>query len=169
MQKKRGHLKACCFSKPSAVSAVASEDQADDAVFLGTLSTQGSSTWSGTIQLNGKGVLFKFDTGAEVSAVSEETYQRVHGKQLQRPTKVLYGPAYQSLKVLGQFEGQLSTGGRSHHLCHSRTEKQSTRTIPSLTALQLVQRLDTSLADVKGEFLRLFNGVGNLENCIKSN
>ena len=63
---------------------------------------------------SGKGVDFKFDTGAEVSAVSEETYRRVHGKQLQRPTKALCGPAYQSLKVLGQFEGQLSAGGRSH-------------------------------------------------------
>ena len=76
--------------KSSAVSAVASGDQADDAAFLGTLTTQGSSMWSGTIQPNGKGVQFKFDTGAEVSAVSEETYCRVHGKQLQR---ALYGPA----------------------------------------------------------------------------
>lgn len=36
--------------------------------------------------------------------------------------------------------------------------------LPSLTALQLVQRLDTtymSLADAKGEFPRPFNGLGN--------
>ena len=38
--KESGHFKACCFSKSSAVSAVASGDQADDAAFLGTLTTQ---------------------------------------------------------------------------------------------------------------------------------
>ena len=51
--------------------------------------------------MNGKQAQFKLDTGVEVSAVSEQTYLRVGGKQLQCPTKVLYGPAYQSLEVLG--------------------------------------------------------------------
>ena len=123
---------------------------------------------------NGKGVQFKFDTGAEVSAVSEKMYRRVHGKQLQRPTKAMCGPAYQSLKVLGQFEGQLSAGGQSHKetIFVIQGLKNNLLGLPSLTALQLIQQLDAtyvSLADIKGEFPRLFNGLGNLENCTKSN
>lgn len=85
MQKK-SNLKVYCFSKSS---AVASGNQADVAVFLGT-----------TRQLCGSLMAKEFfDTGAEVSAVSEETYQKVHGKQLHRPTKV-----YQSLKQYNPYK-----------------------------------------------------------------
>ena len=50
------------------------------------------------LKLNGKEVSFKLDTGAEVTAISEETYRQVYGKTLQRASKVLYGPACQCLR-----------------------------------------------------------------------
>ena len=164
--RKKGHLKAYCFSKPSVVSAVVAEGHTEDLAFLGTLSTPDSSTWRSTLHVNGKRVQFKLDTGAEVSAVSEETYLRVYGKQLQSPTKVLYGPAYQSLEVLGQFEGQLRGKDRSHveTLFVVRGLKNNLLGLPALTALQLVQRMDTtytSLADVKEEFPKVFEGLGD--------
>ena len=49
------NAKRVVTSRP-AVSAVASGGQANDAALLGTLTTQSSSMWCGTIQLNGKGV-----------------------------------------------------------------------------------------------------------------
>ena len=78
------------------------------------MSNGSSSSWRSTVSLNDKAVEFKLDTGAEVTAVSEETYKQVYGKQLQRPMRVLYGPLYQSLKVLGQFKGQLTVKDQSH-------------------------------------------------------
>ena len=164
--RKKGHLKAYCFSKPSVVSAVAAEGHTEDLAFLGTVSTPDSSTWRSTLHVNGKRVQFKLDTGAEVSAVSEETHLRVYGKQLQSPTKVLYGSAYQPLEVLGQFEGQLRGKDRSHveTLFIVRGLKNNLLGLPALTALQLVQRMDTTytpLADVKGEFPKVFEGLGN--------
>ena len=52
-------------------------------------------------------ISFKLDTGAEVTAVSEEVYQSLGQGNLQRSSKALYGPACQTLEVLGQFTGEL--------------------------------------------------------------
>ena len=46
---------------------------------------------------------FKLDTGAEITAISEETYKRLGQLELQQPSKVLSGPVRQTLNVLGQF------------------------------------------------------------------
>ena len=57
---------------------------------------------------------FKLDTGAEVTAISNEAYQ-THFKKyhLQAPSKRLFGPAYTALKVIGQFLGNLSHGKKA--------------------------------------------------------
>ena len=112
--KKRGHFKAHCLSKPSQASTTELEAEEEEAAFLGTLSSGSSPCWRSTVSLNNKRVEFKLDTGAEVTAVSEATYKQVYGKRLEHPTRVLYGPAYQSLKVLGQFRGQLTVKDKSY-------------------------------------------------------
>ena len=45
------------------------------------------------------------DTGAEVTAISGDTYESLGRPQLGKPNKVLYGPAHQTLNVIGQFSG----------------------------------------------------------------
>ena len=90
-------------------------DDAEGKAFLGTLSAGVTSTWRSQVHLDGKPFQFKLDTGAEVTAVLEETFKqvRVPGK-LQKATKILYGPACQSLTVLGQFRGRLQVQNRTH-------------------------------------------------------
>ena len=60
---------------------------------------------------------FKLDTGAEVTAISNEAYQ-THFKKynLQAPSKRLFGPAHTTLKVRGQFLGNLSHGKKASKL-----------------------------------------------------
>ena len=111
--KKRGHFKAHCLSKTSQASTGEIEAEEEGAAFQGTLSSGSSSSWRSTVSLNDKAIELKLDTGAEGTAVSDETYKRVYGKQLQRPTRVLYGPSYQSLRVLGQLREQLSVKNQS--------------------------------------------------------
>ena len=118
------------------------------------------------MSLNNQAVEFKLDTGAEVTAVSEETYKRVHGKRLQRSMRVLYGPSYQSLQVLGQFRGRLTVKNlsRQEPIFVVRGLKNNLLGLPALTALKLVQRVEStysSLADVKKEFPQVFSGLGN--------
>ena len=164
--KKRGHFKAHCLSKTSQASTAEVEVEEEGAAFLGTLSSGSSSSWRSTVSLNNKAVKFKLDTGAEVTAVSEETYKQVYGKRLQQPTRVLYGPSYQSLQVLGQFRGQLTVKDQSHQetIFVVRGLKNNLLGLPALTALKLVQRVEStysSLADVKEEFPDVFTGLGN--------
>ena len=67
-----------------------------------------------SINLGGKQIQFKLDTGAEVTAISDSTYQTLQGVRLSPSTKPLYGPASQVLKVLGQFNGKLAHKEHSH-------------------------------------------------------
>ena len=87
-----------------------------------------------------KRVEFKLNMGAEVTAVSEATYKQVYGKRLEHPTRVLYGPAYQLLKVLGQFRGQLIVKDNSYQetIFVMRGLKINLLS-PPLTTLKLVQ------------------------------
>ena len=48
---------------------------------------------------------FKMDTGAEVTAINEVTHQLLGEPKLKKPTRVLWGPAHQTLDVVGQFMG----------------------------------------------------------------
>ena len=45
--------------------------------------------------------------GAEVTAISEETYQMLQKPKLKVSTKLLYGSLQFPLKTLGQFSGKL--------------------------------------------------------------
>ena len=100
-----------------------------DAAFLGVVHTRASTVWMSLVKLGGKEAQFKLDTGAEVTAISDSTYQTLQGVKLKPATKPLYGPASQSLKVFGQFSGELARKQHSYQeqICHQRAEKQPTR------------------------------------------
>ena len=61
-----------------------------------------------TVQLCGKETVFKLDTGAEVTAISLETFRALRRQNLSSPQKVLYGPSRSTLDIAGQFEGRFS-------------------------------------------------------------
>ena len=58
-------------------------------------------------------VPFKIDTGAEVTAITQETWHRLGEPPLAKPTTALYGPAHQTLDVLGQVTERLTRGQHS--------------------------------------------------------
>ena len=72
--------------------------------FLEAISITGESSWTISIQLEGKEMSFKLDTGAEVSAISDIVYKTL-AITLKKPAKILVGPTRNALKVLGQFVG----------------------------------------------------------------
>ena len=74
-----------------------------DTAFVGSVSSKQQSSWNTTLQVRETEIRFKIDTGAEVTAISEETFRQLGGASLQRPRNVLYGPARHTLDVLGQF------------------------------------------------------------------
>ena len=58
-------------------------------------------------------VVFKLDTGAEATAITEKTYNSLPNVVLKKPQKILQGPTKQHLNVLGQFTTTLSHGPKS--------------------------------------------------------
>ena len=102
----KGHFKTQCRStKPKRSMAGISTDQfsADD-VFLGAVNTSGEQEdWKVTVTICRQDVEFKLDTGAEVNAISEDTYKALGCPRLCKPSRMLYGPARQPLGVLGVF------------------------------------------------------------------
>ena len=101
-----------------ALSAPGFEEDVQTAgpVFLGTLGNEGTSTWTVDVVSHGKLLRFKIDTGAEVTAISESTYESLGKTQLLRKcAKTLYGPSAEPLHVLGVLQMELKYSGR---VCH---------------------------------------------------
>ena len=48
---------------------------------------------------------FKIDTGAEVTAISDQAFKTLENVTWQKPARILFGPTQYALKVLGQFNG----------------------------------------------------------------
>ena len=76
--------------------------------YIGTLGTGKQAVWTVDVTVKDKLVRFKVDTGAEVTAISEETYCSLGKTPLGKSTRVIYGPARQKLDVLGQVKMQVS-------------------------------------------------------------
>jgi len=60
------------------------EADSEEEVFLGTVTSDKETAWIVNIRLQGKEVLFKLDTGAEVTVISEEVYHTLKGTKLEK-------------------------------------------------------------------------------------
>ena len=161
---RKGHFSAQCFSK---TTAAATHELSLDMAFLGVVTSEQEPSWTTTLLLGNRQTTFKLDTGAEVTAVSEEVYQSLGQGNLQRSSKALYGPACQTLEVLGQFTGELKHQEQvtSQTIFVVRGLKTNLLGLPAITALQLLKRVDATHTDglkIQERFPKLFSGLGNL-------
>ena len=78
----------------------------------GQIPTQ--SSWICYVELNSKAIIFKVDTGAEVSAPTEQTFNSIApSTQLNKPSQVLHGPNRQLLNILGSITVSLAHEDKS--------------------------------------------------------
>ena len=162
---KKGHFNAMCRTKN--VAQIVSTNEMDEA-FLDTVSDgQKASTWMTHIEVNGTSIPFKMDTGAEVTAISEETYSILEKPHLTAASKVLYGPSRTQLKVIGMFNATLAHRGKmaTQSIFVVGGLKKNLLGLPSITALQLAARLDATATDYTESILEryptVFQGLGN--------
>ena len=160
---RKGHYSSQCFSKT--VAATTNELSLDTA-FVGTVRSKQQFSWTTTLLVKGKKVSFKLDTGAEVTAISEETFLQIGGAKLQKPTKILYGPARQTLNVLGQF---MTTLQHEQHTSLQpvfviRGLKNDLLGLPAIVSLQLIRRANSIQTDddIRKQFPKVFSGLGTL-------
>ena len=162
--KKKGHFSSVCQSK--SVGTVQEESQE---CFLDTIRTVGDKSWTSFVNVNGQRQKFKLDTGAEVTAISEATFQSLPGAQLNPSNKTLCGPDRKPLKVLGTTNVKLSVGSAS---CEQSVYVLQTLTsnllgLPAIVALQLLTRVDslkeTPKESIINQYPKLFEGLGSFE------
>ena len=162
--KKKGHFKAQCFSKTVATVSAAPKENRDQPGFLGVVTSSEEASWSVDIRLKRQIVTFKMDTGAEVTAINEGTHQLLGEPELRKPTKVLWGPAHQTLDVVGQFMGWLKYRKRSarQSVYVVKGLKTNLLGLRAITALQLACRIDavnTEEPDIVKRFPQVFEGL----------
>ena len=156
---RKGHYSAYCFTKLEEISVP--EESSLDSAFLNTVEDDTNTSWIAQIKLNGQDTMFKLDTGAEVSAVTQDTYQSL-GMQLTTPQKVLYGPSQTPLKVIGQFQGRLEYNGKEtlQSVYVVGKLKRNLLGLPAIKALNLAVRVEavtnTTTNSVVDKFPSLF-------------
>ena len=124
---KCGHYSVVCHTK--AVTAVSGEPLGT--AYLDTVERYSSShqPWICHINVNNIPIAFTIDTGAEVTAISEETF-RLLNSELSKPSKALQGPGRKPFSALGtvtvslKYEDRHTTQevfvikGLNHNLCY---------------------------------------------------
>ena len=95
--KRRGHYGSQCLSKT--VAELQPDESNLDSAFLDTLTQNSPETWRVKLKLANQTLEFKIDTGAEVTAISDVAFRAFKRLKLDRPKKMLYGPARTLLKV----------------------------------------------------------------------
>ena len=86
----------------------------------------------------------EIDTGAEVTAISEDTHQQVGEPPLTAADRKLLGPSTQPLEVLGTFKGYITNNQRKSKegIYVVRGLKTNLLGLPAISALQLVVRIN---------------------------
>ena len=119
------------------------------------------------VQLNGKEVEFKVDTGADVTVIPESVYRAERDGELQPASLPLNGPTGEALKVLGQFSGHLTRRGNDsrqdiyvvRNLCRPLLGKPAIEALNVVILVEAVQK-----ADVVKQFPDVFRGLGKLKD-----
>ena len=144
-----------------------SESERFDDAYLDELGSSHPSNWTAAVDIMGQQFVFKLDTGAEVSAISEELYDQLGKPPLRLPSKVLYGPSQQPLSVLGEFDASLCHMDNS--ACQTLYVIKGLRTnlmgLPAITALNLIARLDQAedyMSRIVAQHPALFQGLGKM-------
>ena len=178
---RRGHFKSQCFSQRTSQKVLDKEDKVKgeveeqveeqvevETVFLGPVGEGKSSregSWMARILVSGQSLPFKIDTGADVTAISEENYKKIQGRRkLTKPSKILRGPSNQPLPIVGEFVGSLTFQGKSekHQIF---VVKGNLLGIPAIRSMGLVRvnEITSSFKDkILVQYPTLFRGLGNL-------
>ena len=102
------------------------EREIEDELFVEAIGDEDENTARfASVQLNGKTVQFKMDTGSEVTVISCNTFKTLGCQELKTSSKIPYGPGKQLLHVMGQFVAKI-TYKNAPNLCRERTELKLT-------------------------------------------
>ena len=116
--------------------------------FLGTVSSDGEP-WLINLRVNKHIAVFKINTGADVTVLAEEVFQKGQFPELERSKRVLQGLGLTPVSVKAKFTATIRTDSKS------TTQEEYVVPVlkfsllgrPAIQALGLVYRVDTVLLD----------------------
>ena len=120
---KVGHFAAVCWSKSvsevnSSGGGSASNDSSAGRWFLGALSSDldQDDKWKVQLKVSGKPLVFKIDTGADISAISKSTFDSLPNQPKLHPAKIaLFSPGGK-LQCAGQFTTAVTHCNKKYQL-----------------------------------------------------
>ena len=176
---RKGHYKAQCLSKTiSELTSSPTQDQESDTysdvIYLNIVNEQAMVTprktsWNVEITIVNKKVLFKVDTGAEVTAMSNSAWEskRDSTGNLAKSKQQLHGPDHQPLTVLGTVNLTMMFNGRStiQRVFIVKNLRNNLLGLPAITELQLIQQhqIDVIQRNIPDQFPELFTGLGSMK------
>lgn len=163
---KIGHYQRVCKSK-TVVGCI--EEEEEKSFFLGSVSCK-NNMWAADVQIKGKVLKFKLDTGADVTAISDsdlrDLFQGAKMPVLHKPEKPLLGPGKIQLQVAGYAKMQLAYKGKQTEEKVYVVKNLSTPLLglPAITALGLLIRVDSVTMDsLKATYPKLYKGLGDIQ------
>ena len=146
-------------------TVLAQDKETSSPVYLDTIRTESPTVWMVTLEVLGRKVAFKVDTGAAVTAISRKCHELLGKPELQKPLKLLEGPDNQPLNVVGEFEANISHKCKSakQHIFVADNLRVNLLGLPGIVALNLVARIDTMTdyaAMIEQKIPSLFRGRG---------
>lgn len=125
----------------------------------------GEDPWLAEINVRGKKVTFKLDSGADVTAVSEQTFENFRSKNesLEKAQKPLFGPGGTALTVLGSTTETITYGDRctAEKIYVVKNLRVALLSRSASVRLKLIARMDTiDLESIKQLYPKLCEGLG---------
>ena len=167
--KKKGHYKSQCFSNVAEVTEDSSTELGDTS-FLDAVSGKRSSTsWNESLLVNGQSVIFKVDTGAEVSVITEETMNRLTRMEQRSTTKRLITANKTPLDVKCEFTACLTYSNRlvEQTLYVVKGIQNNLLGLPAIKALKMLAKVETIQKTILEQYPSLFTGLGTLSGEYK--
>ncbi|XP_033730104.1 uncharacterized protein K02A2.6-like [Pecten maximus] len=168
---KKGHFEKKCRTTLSEI-----EQYKDDGYqFLGSIDDS-SKPWTVSLCMDGLPVEFKIDTGADVTAIPEVTFNKLKGLELEKTSKLLQGPGKNRLRVLGKFMSTLTTEKGVQATTEVYVIKTLNRALlgrPAIEKLNLVKTVadihqqSVQIEEKKKQFPKLFSGLGKFHGEYK--
>ena len=76
----QGHYSSQCFMRSAVDTVLVQDQETSSPVYLGTIRTESPTVWMVTLEMLGREVAFKVDTGAAVTAIYQGSVMSFFGQ-----------------------------------------------------------------------------------------
>ena len=176
---KIGHWWRMCRSDRSAVHEIelGEADDVEDPLFLGSISTtdEGSinaNDWTIELSVNDKPLIFKVDTGADVTVISMNDYKTIAPEMtMNKPDRVLLAANTKPLNVKGFINCKITSSVKAsdekiYVVQNLKTPLLGKPAINSLEIISFAESIDSNAykQHVIERFPKLFRGLGQVKD-----